>query len=65
MTASCISTARRTTGNVVEGNYIGTDVTGTIALANSAAAWTIIDASGNTIGGTTAAARNVISGNGE
>ncbi|MFC1712565.1 cohesin domain-containing protein [Candidatus Poribacteria bacterium] len=50
--------------NVVSGNYIGTDVTGTAAVGNEnlginighAAQW-------NTIGGTTAGERNIISGN--
>jgi hypothetical protein len=49
-------------GIVVQGNLIGTDKTGTLKLAN--ASWGIHFASdGNTIGGTTALARNVISGN--
>ena len=53
-----------TTHNVVEGNFIGTDVTGTKALGNANGGVSIFDgASGNTIGGTTAAARNLISGN--
>jgi titin len=47
-------------GVVVEGNYIGTDVTGTQALGNAAAG--ILG--GNTIGGAVAGAGNVISGNG-
>ncbi len=51
------------TGNTVEGNYIGTDVTGTGSLPNYSGVQ-ITDASGNTIGGTTAGARNLISGNG-
>ena len=52
------------TGNVVAGNYIGTDVTGHAALGNGIDG-VLIDAgaSDNTIGGTTAAARNIISGN--
>ncbi|MGO9923793.1 MAG: beta strand repeat-containing protein, partial [Isosphaeraceae bacterium] len=52
------------TGNLVAGNYIGTDVTGTAALGNGLDG-VLIDASAsdNTIGGTTAAARNVISAN--
>ena len=50
--------------NTVLGNYIGTDVTGTHALANGAHGVIIIDsASNNTIGGTASGAGNVISGN--
>jgi hypothetical protein len=58
------------TGNLVQGNFIGTDITGTIALGNAAndffgeAGVLISDAPGNTIGGTMAGAGNVISGNG-
>jgi titin len=53
-----------TSYNVVEGDYIGTDYTGTKALANGQDGVQIIGgASGNTLGGTTAAARDVISGN--
>ncbi|WP_193378525.1 fibronectin type III domain-containing protein, partial [Singulisphaera acidiphila] len=52
-----------TTGNVVAGNFIGTDVTGSRLLGNSSIGVVISSgASGNTIGGTTAAARNVIDG---
>ena len=51
------------TGNLVAANFIGTDVMGTIALGNGGDGIDLIDASGNTVGGTTAAARNVISGN--
>ncbi|MDO8615106.1 MAG: thrombospondin type 3 repeat-containing protein [Dehalococcoidia bacterium] len=51
-------------GNLVQGNFIGTTVTGGAALGNSQSGVFIVDdASGNTIGGTTPAARNVISGN--
>ena len=50
--------------NVVEGNYVGTDVAGTGHLANVVAGVSVWgSASGNTIGGTAASARNVISGN--
>ena len=45
------------TGNVVEGNYIGTDATGDSPLGNASTAWRSTDASGNTIGGTAAGAR--------
>jgi hypothetical protein len=48
--------------NLVEGNYIGTDITGAIGLGQQATGIGIAGAY-NTIGGTTAAARNVISGN--
>jgi hypothetical protein len=64
-------------GNVVEGNYIGTDITGEVALANGGnngataqdsagvilSAGSTVNTSMDTIGGTTSAARNVISGN--
>lgn len=58
--------------NHVEGNYIGTDATGTSATANDAggnpiplgnAEGVVVSGADNTIGGTTAAARNIISGN--
>jgi titin len=53
------------TDTTVEGNYIGTDSTGTVARGNSG--WGIYiwnSATGNEIGGDTAGERNVISGNG-
>jgi hypothetical protein len=54
-------------GNLVEGNYIGTDATGTAALANGGEGVDSITSdevsSGNTIGGTAAGAGNLISGN--
>jgi hypothetical protein len=46
---------------VIEGNLIGTDVTGLTALGNGIGVG--LDESFNTVGGTIAAARNVISGN--
>lgn len=55
--------------NVVQGNYIGTDVSGTAVLANDSAGITLLikggakDSSNNTIGGTTEQERNLISGN--
>jgi len=53
-----------TNNNKVSGNYIGTDLTGTVDLGNSASGVDIVDrAQSNTIGGTTAGERNIISGN--
>jgi parallel beta-helix repeat protein len=51
-------------GDVIEGNFIGTDVTGTVALGNLGFGVSILDSPNHRVGGTTAAARNVISGNG-
>jgi titin len=53
------------TANTVQGNYIGTDVSGTVALANAVNGVGVSDAgtSNNTIGGTVVGAGNVISGN--
>lgn len=44
-------------------NYIGVDVTGTLARPNIGQGIQILDGSGSTIGGVTAADRNIISGN--
>ena len=49
-------------GSVVEGNYIGTNTAGAAALPNSSHGIAVSSAN-NLIGGPTAAARNVISGN--
>ena len=50
--------------NLVEGNRIGTDITGTVAITNGQMGLCILNgATGNTIGGTAAGAGNVISGN--
>jgi titin len=57
-------TGAGTTGNVVEGDFIGTDRTGKIAVPNGGNGVQIQGgATGNTVGGTVAAARNIISGN--
>lgn len=48
---------------VVQGNLIGTDSTGTTAIANFAGIYLADSASGNLIGGSTPAARNATSGN--
>jgi len=61
-----ISQIGSTEGNVIQGNYIGTDYAGTVALGNGDGVEFRLDASrlsNNTIGGTTPAARNLISGN--
>jgi hypothetical protein len=50
-------------GNVVQGNFIGIDVTGVAALGNGDSG-VFVGGSGNTVGGATAAARNIISANG-
>jgi len=51
-----------TNGNEVAGNYIGTNAAGTQALGNSTGVL-VSDSPSNTIGGSLAGARNVISGN--
>ena len=52
------------TGNLIEGNYIGTNAAGSAALGNAYNGVEINGASSdNTIGGTVAGARNVISAN--
>ena len=48
--------------NTIEGNFLGTDVTGTAARGNLRGIF-IDPGSGNTVGGTTPGLRNVISGN--
>ncbi len=51
-------------GNAVEGDYIGTDVTGVNRLGNNGGGVVLYDAPANTIGGSSSGAGNVISGNG-
>jgi photosystem II stability/assembly factor-like uncharacterized protein len=48
--------------NVIQANHVGIDATGTVARPN-ATGLRLSNSSNNVIGGTTAAARNVISGN--
>ncbi len=52
----------RSSGNTIAGNYIGTDATGTSPAGNGVGVYVVLGTS-NTIGGTIAEARNVISGN--
>lgn len=51
-------------GDVLAGDYIGTDATGTVRMANGGNGVSV-NASNNLIGGTTAVDRNLISGNGQ
>jgi PKD domain/FG-GAP repeat len=58
------------TNDLIEGNLIGTDITGLAALAGTGNQYgtgvsLVAGATDNTIGGTVAAARNIISGNAE
>ena len=50
-------------GNVIAGNYIGTDVTGLEPFGNGSNGVLVTDVPNNTIGGTSPGSRNVISGN--
>ncbi len=50
-------------GNVVAGNYIGIDVTGTRTMSNNRWGVNVLGSPGNTVGGTGARDGNVISGN--
>lgn len=52
----------QSSGNIIRGNYIGTNTSGTAALPNNGGIY-ISNVSSNTIGGTAAGARNLISGN--
>ncbi len=49
--------------NVIQGNFIGTNITGTAAGPGNSQSGVGICSKNNTIGGTTLAARNLISGN--
>ena len=64
--ASGIDIASDSVGNRIEGNFIGTDPTGTLDRGNSFDGVSIgAGPSENVVGGTTVASRNVISGNGD
>ncbi|HEV3204654.1 MAG TPA: right-handed parallel beta-helix repeat-containing protein [Gemmataceae bacterium] len=52
------------TGNLIQGNYVGTDITGNTALPNNLGGVDLFSGtSNNTVGGTLAGAGNLISGN--
>jgi hypothetical protein len=50
-------------GTLIQGNKIGTDVHGALALPNASDGIEVVDSSNNTIGGLTPGTRNLISGN--
>jgi parallel beta-helix repeat protein len=50
-------------GNRVQGNFLGTNAAGTLSLGNGNVGVRINGAPNNTVGGTVAGARNVLSGN--
>jgi hypothetical protein len=60
-----IQLAGSTSNNVIEGNYIGTDASGTSSLGNTLNGVLITGTSNNSIGGTAPGDGNVISGNGQ
>jgi hypothetical protein len=51
-------------GNSIEGNYVGTNAAGTAAVGGNPECGIVLISASNTVGGTSAGARNVISGNG-
>lgn len=50
--------------NIIEGNFLGTDAAGELDKGNDATGLSIYDSDDNRVGGMTAQARNVMSGNG-
>ncbi len=62
--AGVFSNSTNTTGNTIVGNYIGTTASGTRFTDNQVSGIEINGSPKNTIGGTTAAYRNIISANG-
>ncbi len=63
-TQSCGGECPAVEGNLIQGNYIGTDPTGTKRVPPQGDGVNLTSATDNTVGGTTPAARNIISGNG-
>jgi CSLREA domain-containing protein len=58
-----VQIAGTVTGNVVKGNYIGTNAAGTAAVPNSGDGIRVVSSTSTVIGGTTALEANVIAGN--
>jgi parallel beta-helix repeat protein len=58
-----IITGANAASNSIQGNFIGTDQTGTAALSNSICGVLVLNSRGNTIGGSFQGARNLVSGN--
>ena len=52
-----------TTGNIIQGNYIGTNINGTVDLGNNQNGIRMFRVSNNTVGGAAAGAGNLVSGN--
>jgi len=52
-----------TRNNIIKGNYIGTDRHGMVAISNQTGVYINSNANSNIVGGSTAAERNLISGN--
>ncbi|HXI88430.1 MAG TPA: C25 family cysteine peptidase [Blastocatellia bacterium] len=63
--ASGVFMTNTASGNLVQGNFIGPAASGLGLIGNTLDGVRLIDAPNNTIGGTSAAARNIISGNGQ
>ena len=62
VTLPAIEIREQSDNNVVQGNFIGTDITGMVALNNGGTDVVIYDSQGNTFGGTTASERNIVTG---
>jgi hypothetical protein len=52
-------------GNVIQGNFLGTDAGGTVAMGNGFSGLKLADSPNNTIGGTAPGQGNLLSGNDE
>ena len=63
LSAGIMITGASATGNTVTGNYLGTDYSSSAAVANYIGVAIGAGAQSNTVGGTSVAERNVISGN--